>query len=48
MLANGGTLLGKRLLNPESQEITAVLMVQQGSERVLHDFEHIILAAIAD
>ena len=109
MLANGGTLSGKRLLRPESVatmssnqvgdvyqahgkqpgrgfgyavavvldptaahsargrgafgwggafgtatwsapelEITAVLMVQQGSERVLHDFEHAIRAAIVD
>ena len=29
-------------------EITAVLMVQQGSARVLHDFEHAIRAAIVD
>jgi CubicO group peptidase (beta-lactamase class C family) len=109
MLANGGTLLGKRLLSPRSvatmssnqvgelyqnngkqpgagfgyavavvldpvaaksgrgpgafgwggafgtttwtdpaQEITAVLMVQQGSERVLHDFENAIREAVAD
>ena len=109
MLANGGTLFGKRLLRPESVatmssnqvgelyqgngkqpgrgfgyavavvldpaaahsardrgafgwggafgtttwtdpelEITAVLMVQQGSERVLRDFEHAIRAAIVD
>ena len=103
MLANGGTLFGKRLLSPRSvatmssnqvgelyqlngkqpgwgfgysvavvldpaaakstrgqgafgtttwtdpaQEITAVLMVQQGSGRVAHDFEHAIRAAIVD
>ena len=109
MLANGGTLFGKRLLSPQSvatmssnqigelyqskgkqpgwgfcyavavvldpaaansargqgafgwggafgtttwtdpaQEITAVLMVQQGSGRVLHDVEHAIRAAIVD
>ena len=29
-------------------EVTAVLMVQQGSERVVHDFEHAIRAAIVD
>ena len=29
-------------------EITAVLMVQQGSERALRDFEHAIRAAIVD
>ena len=109
MLANGGTLFGKRLLSPESVatmasnqvgelyqgngkqpgwgfgyavavvldpaaansargrgafgwggafgtttwtdptlEITAVLMMQQGNERVLRDFEHAIRAAIVD
>ena len=109
MLANGGTLSGKRLLRPESVatmssnqvgelyqgsgkqpgwgfgyavavlldpaaansargrgafgwggafgtttwtdpelEITAVLMVQQGSDRALRDFEHAIRAAIVD
>ncbi len=33
--------------DPE-HEVTAVLMVQQGSARVLHDFEHAIRAAIVD
>ena len=31
-----------------AQEITAVLMVQQGSERVLHDFENAIREAVID
>ena len=43
----GGAFGTATWTDPE-HEITAVLMVQQGSEPVLHDFEHAIRAAIVD
>ena len=43
----GGAFGTTTWTDPE-HEITAVLMVQQGSEPVLHDFEHAIRAAIVD
>ena len=43
----GGAFGTTTWTDPE-HEITAVLMVQQGSGHVLHDFEHAIRAAIVD
>ncbi|MDE0026266.1 MAG: serine hydrolase [Spirochaetaceae bacterium] len=43
----GGAFGTTTWTDPE-HEITAVLMVQQGSGRMLHDFEHAIRAAIVD
>ena len=43
----GGAFGTTTWTDPE-HEITAVLMVQQASARVLHDFEHAIRAAIVD
>ena len=43
-----GGAFGTTTWTDPAQEITAVLMVQQGSGRVLHDFEHAIRAAIVD
>ena len=43
-----GGAFGTTTWTDPAQEITAVLMVQQGSERVLHDFEHAIREAIVD
>ena len=38
-----GGAFGTTTWTDPAQEITAVLMVQQGSGRVVHDFEHAIL-----
>ena len=43
-----GGAFGTTTWTDPAQEITAVLMVQQGSERVLDDFENAIRAAIVD
>ena len=43
-----GGAFGTATWTDPALEITAVLMVQQGSERVLRDFEHAIRAAIVD
>ena len=43
-----GGAFGTTTWTDPAQETTAVLMVQQGSERVLHDFEHAIHEAIVD
>ena len=43
----GGAFGTTTWTDPE-HAITAVLMAQQGSGRVLHDFEHAIRAAIVD
>ena len=43
-----GGAFGTTTWTDPAREITAVLMVQQGSGRVLHDFEHAIRAAIVD
>ena len=43
-----GGAFGTTTWTDPAREITAVLMVQQGSGRVLHDFEHAISAAIVD
>ena len=43
-----GGAFGTTTWTDPTQETTAVLMVQQGSERVLHDFEHAIREAIVD
>ena len=43
-----GGAFGTTTWTDRAREITAVLMVQQGSGRVLHDFEHAIRAAIVD
>ena len=43
-----GGAFGTTTWTDPTLELTAVLMVQQGSERVLRDFEHAIRAAIVD
>ena len=43
-----GGAFGTTTWTDPAQETTAVLMVQHGSECVLHDFEHAIREAIVD
>ena len=43
-----GRAFGTTTWTDLAREITAVLMVQQGSGRVLHDFKHAISTAIVD
>ena len=43
-----GGAFGTTTWTDPAREITAVLMVWQGSERVLHDFENVIREAVAD